>query len=142
MIEEALHSAWRIRTINDAQEAGVLGYVNSFIESRNRIAVALGGQEHASIILSGMLNKSLFVEESRRSLEAHAQRLGTTLHHDHQIPEELFLEMFLEPVADEIDTFACQLHHHLNAFVDLYLEHSAAYITPVSYTHLTLPTKA
>ncbi len=45
LIEEALHSAWRIRTINDAQEAGVLGYVNSFIESRNRIAVALGGQE-------------------------------------------------------------------------------------------------
>jgi len=136
LIEEALHSAWRIRTINDAQEAGVLGYVNSFIESRNRIAVALGGQEHASIILSGLLNKSLFVEESRRSLEAHAQRLGTTLHHDHQIPEHLFLEMFLEPVADVIDDFACQLHHHLNAFVDLYLEHSAAYITPAELESL------
>ena len=130
LIEEALHSAWRVRTISDAQEAGVLGYVNSFIESRDRIAIALGGQEQASVVLSGMLNKSLFVEESKRSIEAHAHRLGAPFHHDQPLPEQLFLEMFLEPVAADIDAFACGLHEHLNEFVDLYLEHSAAYVTP------------
>ena len=130
LIEEALHSAWRVRTISDAQEAGVLGYVNSFIEARDRISIALGGQEQASVVLSGMLNKSLFVEESKRSIEAHAHRLGAPFHHDEPLPEQLFLEMFHEPVAADIDAFACQLHEHLNEFVDLYLGHSAAYVTP------------
>ena len=136
LIEEALHSAWRVRTISDAQEAGVLGYVNSFIESRDRIAIALGGQEQASVVLSGMLNKSLFVEESKRSIEAHAHRLGAPFHHDEPLPEQLFLEMFLEPVATEIDAFASRLREHLNEFVDLYLGHSAAYVTPAELTTL------
>lgn len=130
MIEEALHSAWRIRTVADAQEAGVQGYVNSFIEARNRIAVALGGQAQASVVLAGMLNKSLFVEESKRAIERHAERLGVPFSHEEQLPEQLFLEMFLEPIADQIDDFSLQLCQHLDEFVDLYLGHSAAYITP------------
>ena len=130
LIEEALHSAWRIRTVNDAQEAGVLGYVNSFIEARNRLAVALGGQEQASVVLSGMLNKSLFVEESKRAIEAHSLRLGAPFGHDTQIPEQLFLEMFLQPIAEEIDSFAVELHALLNDYIDLYLPHAASYIDP------------
>jgi hypothetical protein len=130
LIEEALHSAWRIRTVNDAQEAGVLGYVNSFIEARNRLAVALGGQEQASVVLSGMLNKSLFVEESKRAIEAHSLRLGAPFGHDTQIPEQLFLEMFLQPIAEDIDSFAVELHALLNDYIDLYLPHAASYIDP------------
>ena len=130
LIEEALHSAWRVRTVGDAQEAGVLGYVNSFIESRDRLSIALGGQAQASIVLSGMLNKSLFVEESRRAIEAHSQRLGVPLRHDATLPEQLFLEMFTQPVVDQIDAFAVNLHRSLNEYVDLYLAHSTSYVAP------------
>ena len=130
LIEEALHSAWRIRTVGDAQEAGVLGYVNSFIEARNRLTVALGGQQQASVVLSGMLNKSLFVEEAKRAIETRAARLGAPLSEDSELPEPLFLEMFTQTIEEHIDDFALELHGLLNQYVDLYLDHAQGYVTP------------
>ena len=130
LVEEALHSAWRIRTVGDAQEAGVMGYVNSFIEARNRLTVALGGQEQASVVLSGLLNKSLFVEESKRAIEGHTHRLHAPFDGETQLPEQLFLEMFLQPIAEDIDAFALEMHELLNDYIDLYLQHSVGYVMP------------
>lgn len=130
LIEEALHSAWRIRTVSDAQEAGVMGYVNSFIEARNRLAVALGGQEQASVVLSGLLNKSLFVEESKRAIEHHTRRLEAPFDEETPLPEQLFLEMFLQPIEDDIDAFSSQLHTLLNQYIDHFLQHATVYVSP------------
>ena len=38
--------------------------------------------------------------------------------------------MFTQPVVDQIDPFAVNLHRLLNEYVDLYLAHSASYVVP------------
>ena len=76
LTREVLQSAWRIRTVSDALEAGVRGNVAEFISARNRLAILLGGQERAAVVLSGMLGKSLFVEESHRAMGSRAKSIG------------------------------------------------------------------
>ena len=44
LISETINSAWRIRTNIDAEEAGVRGDPYGFVESRNNLAILLGGQ--------------------------------------------------------------------------------------------------
>ena len=52
LIQETIHSAWRIRSNIDAIEAGVRADVGKFIESRNRLAILVGGQARAEVILT------------------------------------------------------------------------------------------
>ena len=76
LVKETIRSAWRIRTSNDAREAGVRGDVNEFIAARNRLAILVGGQARAEVILTGMLNTSLFVEESKRAMKKRISQRG------------------------------------------------------------------
>ena len=76
LISETINSAWRIRTKYDAMEAGVLGDRQGFIDARNNLAILLGGQQNAETVLSGLLNTSLFVEETKRSIKQKSEEKG------------------------------------------------------------------
>ena len=71
---QALNSAWRIRNARDAIEAGMLQSADEFIAARNRLAIRLGGQQSAQTVLQGLLESSLFVEESKRRLRSRSIR--------------------------------------------------------------------
>jgi superfamily I DNA/RNA helicase len=128
LVEETLHSAWRIRTIDDAYEAGVRGNIGAFIEARNRLAILLGGQERSAVVLSGMLGKSLFVEEAHHAMLARAQSMGINWSGEGQIPHEVLMDMFLEPVRDEVVDFAHRVQDILFQWVNVYQNHSANYV--------------
>ena len=146
LIMEALHSAWRIRTIDDAHEAGVRGHIGAFLASRNRLAVLLGGQERSAVVLSGMLGKSLFVEEAYQAMLARAQTLGHNWSGDGPMPYEILMDMFLEPVRHTVVGFAQSLQHTLSEWVNVYMNHAASYVhaceakigtTLTRFNHLT-----
>ena len=128
LVKETIRSAWRIRTSNDAREAGVRGDVNEFIAARNRLAILVGGQARAEVILTGMLNTSLFVEESKRSMKKRITQRGLDWDGIEPIDSEIILDMFLEPAEAIIDSFADKLHGDLNSWVDEALSQSPAFV--------------
>lgn len=130
LTQEALQSAWRIRTISDALEAGVRGNVDAFISARNRLAILLGGQERAAVVLSGMLGKSLFVEEAHHAMIARAESNGYDWVGQGPMPHEVLLDMFLEPVRDVAIQYAQQLQGLLAQWTDHFLAYSADYVLP------------
>lgn len=130
LTQETLQSAWRIRTISDALEAGVRGNVDAFISARNRLAILLGGQERAAVVLSGMLGKSLFVEEAHHAMVARAESNGHDWAGQGPMPHEVLLDMFLEPVRDIAVQYAQQLQDLLVQWTDHFLAYSADYVIP------------
>ena len=124
LVKETIHSAWRIRTTNDAREAGIRGDIGRFIDARNRLAILVGGQSRAEVILTGLLNTSLFVDESKRSLKKRSKQKGIRWDGISPIDSEIILDMFLEPAEDIIDTFADKLHSELNKWIDQILLHA------------------
>ena len=130
LTQEALQSAWRIRTISDALEAGVRGNVDAFISARNRLAILLGGQERAAVVLSGMLGKSLFVEEAHHAMVARAASNGHDWAGQGPMPHEVLLDMFLEPVKDIAIQYAQHLQGLLAQWTDHFLTYSTDYVLP------------
>ena len=130
LTQETLQSAWRIRTISDALEAGVRGNVDAFISARNRLAILLGGQERAAVVLSGMLGKSLFVEEAHHAMITRAESNGHDWAGRGPMPHEVLLDMFLEPVKDIAIPYAQHLQGLLSQWIDLFLTHSADCVLP------------
>jgi len=128
LIQETIHSAWRIRSNIDAIEAGVRTDVSRFIESRNRLAILAGGQARAEVILTGMLTKSLFVEESKIAMKKRSRQKGTAWFQSKPLDTEILLDMFLEPAVDIIDGFADDLHAKLNSWVDVILTQYSALV--------------
>jgi len=128
LTKETIHSAWRIRTIDDAREAGVRGDISEFIAARNRLAILLGGQSRAEVILTGMLNTSLFVEESKRALKRRSTEKGLIWDGIEPINPEIILDMFLQPTENIIDKFADKLHNYLNQWLDEYLAQAAHFV--------------
>lgn len=128
LVKETIRSAWRIRTSNDAREAGVRGDVNEFIAARNRLAILVGGQARAEVILTGMLNTSLFVEESKRSMKKRISQRGLKWDGIEPVNEQIIFDMFLEPAENIIDSFADKLHKMLNKWIDEALSQSSAFV--------------
>ena len=128
LISETINSAWRIRTSIDAQEAGVRGDTEGFIQSRNNLAILLGGQRNAEVVLSGLLNTSLFVEETKRSLKRKAKERGTTWHESEIVDAEIILDMMGSSAESFIGTFANQVRKSLNQWIDVYMEVYANYV--------------
>tara|TARA_B100001564_G_scaffold309186_1_gene280111 strand:+ start:42 stop:5015 length:4974 start_codon:yes stop_codon:yes gene_type:complete len=128
LVKETIRSAWRIRTPNDAREAGVRGDTSEFIAARNRLAILVGGQARAEVILTGMLNTSLFVEESKRAIKKRITQRGLNWDGVEPINPEVISGMLLEPAEGIIDSFADKLHGHLNKWVDEALLHSTAFV--------------
>ena len=44
MVQDTLHAVWRIRSVEDAREAGVLNHHQAFLDARNRLVARLGGR--------------------------------------------------------------------------------------------------
>ena len=107
--QETMHTAWRIRSEYDAQEAGIYVDKLGFIEARDRLAILLGGQARAAIVFKGMLWKSLFVEESRRSISRRCKDMGLAWDGVSDPPSEVLLQMMVEPVQNEVLDFATKL---------------------------------
>ena len=130
LTREVLQSAWRIRTVSDALEAGVRGNVTEFISARNRLAILLGGQERAAVVLSGMLGKSLFVEESHRAMGNRAKSLGHFWDGKSPLANEILMDMFVQPVQDIAVDYTRMLQTLLLQWTDHFLAYSADYVTP------------
>ena len=138
--QESLHTAWRIRSEYDAQEAGITCRESEFIAARNRLAVLLGGQKKAEVVFKGLLWKSLFVEESRRSLLNRCEEMGLAWDGVSDPPSEALLQMMVEPVQDEALAFATKLQGHLKEWTELFLQYDASYLKEAEKeqgTHLT-----
>lgn len=128
LISETINSAWRIRTNIDAEEAGVRGDPYGFVESRNNLAILLGGQSNAETVLSGLLNTSLFVEETKRSLSEKSKAKGISWDDSKLLQPEIILDMIGEPAAEFIVAFNNQMRELLNQYIDLYMEYYSSYV--------------
>ena len=126
--QESLHTAWRIRSEYDAREAGITVGQSEFIAARNRLAVLLGGQQKAEIVFKGLLWKSLFVEESRRSLLHRCGEMGLAWDGVSDPPSKALLQMIVEPVQNEAFAFATKLQGHLKEWTQLFLQYDASYL--------------
>ena len=138
--QESLHTAWRIRSEYDAREAGINVGESEFIAARNRLAILLGGQKKAEVVFKGLLWKSLFVEESRRSLLNRCVEMGLTWDGVGDPPSEALLQMIVEPVQDEAFAFATKLQGYLKEWTALFLQYDASYLgkaEEAQETHLT-----
>ena len=69
LVNTAIQSAWRMQNSNDGFALGLVGDIELFIESRNRLSWQMGGQRSAQSIIENLLEKSLFVEEAERNLK-------------------------------------------------------------------------
>ena len=84
--EHSIYSAWRARNLQDARKMGILNG-ERFIESRDRLTVALNGQVNAEKVLIGLMKSSLFVEEAKKSLTSRTQAAGLSGWKEEIFPE-------------------------------------------------------
>ena len=127
---QALNAAWRIRNGRDAIEAGMLQPSDAFIEARNRLAIRLGGQSSAQTVLLGLLESSLFVEESRRRLRARSIRCGTPWDGTSAPDRRLIEDMILEDCRSLIDPVFEDVRAILNEWVDVFLQYHSIFVAP------------
>ena len=138
MLNDALHTVWRIRSVEDAHEAGVLSHQRAFIDARNRLVTLLGGQQPAEVVLKGLMSRSLFVEQSHRSMIQRAERLGLPWYGRGPAPVALLLDLIVEPIAGDIVPFVQDLHTLVVEWTNLFLHHHARCVAPSeTETHLT-----
>ena len=131
MLRDTMHAVWRIRTTDDASDAGVLNHQHEFIQSRNRLVTRLGGQEPAEVVLNGMLNTSLFVEQSHRSMIQRAQDLGFSWNGRGPAPVTLLLDMIAQPIAEELPPFMNRFAPLLQSWIGLFLPHTSSCTEPI-----------
>jgi ATP-dependent exoDNAse (exonuclease V) beta subunit len=139
--QETLHTAWRIRSEYDAQEAGIYVGKSEFIEARDRLAVLLGGQQKAAVVFTGMLWKSLFVEESRRSILHRCNEMGLVWDGISNPPSEALLQMIVEPVQNEVLGLATELQDNLLNWTNVFTQYSANYVSAAEVVHGTQQTR-
>lgn len=140
MLRDTMHAVWRIRSTDDASDAGVLNHHHEFIQSRNRLVTRLGGQEPAEVVITGLLNTSLFVEQSHRSMIQRAQDLEFPWNGRGPAPVSLLLDMIAEPIANELPGFMNRFAPLLQSWVGLFLPHATRCTEPAeneSGTELT-----
>ena len=144
MVQDTLHAVWRIRSVEDAREAGVLNHHHAFLEARNRLVRRLGGQDHAEVVLGGLLDRSLFVEQSHRSMIQRAEAMGLPWSGRGPAPVEVLLNTIAEPVEGLLPDFTANLHMYLTAWIQEFLPYRAQCIAPAEaeepltrFNHLT-----
>ena len=126
---QALNSAWRIRNARDAIEAGMLQSADDFIAARNRLAIRLGGQQSAQTVLEGLLESSLFVEESRRRLRSRSIRANMPW--DGETPPDYrLIEYDLDECVHLINPVVEDVYTILNEWVDVFLNHHSVFVAP------------
>jgi len=143
MLRDTLHAVWRIRSVDDAREAGVLNHHDAFLESRARLVARLGGQDQAEVVLNGLLGRSLFVEQSHRSMIQQAQDMGLEWNGRGPVPIEVLLNTIAAPVADILPEFVEDVAGQLQGWLDEFAPYHASCVTPAEnetvltrYNHL------
>ena len=144
MVQDTLHAVWRIRSVEDAREAGVLNHHQAFLDARNRLVSRLGGQDQAEIVLGGLLDRSLFVEQSHRSMIQRAEAMNLGWSGRGPAPVDVLLNTIAEPVEGLLDDFIVQFHQRLNAWVQEFLLYRPQCVEPAEadtdltrFNHLT-----
>ena len=144
MIQDTLNAVWRIRSVDDARDAGVLNHHHLFLEARNRLVTRLGGQDHAEVVLNGLLDRSLFVEQSHRSMIQRAEDMGLPWNGRGPPPVEVLMDTIAEPVRPLLGEFTRTLHDRLLDWVQSFLPYRTQCIVPAEaettltrFNHLT-----
>ena len=127
---QALNAAWRIRNARDAIEAGLVQSADEFIAARNRLAIRLGGQQSAQTVLQGLLESSLFVEESRRRLRLRSIRTGLPWDGNSPPDYRLIEDMILQECQHLIDPVVEDVYSILNEWVDVFLAQHHIFVAP------------
>jgi len=117
--EEAIRAAWRLQSPIDGIELGLSGNIDSFLQSRNRLSVLLGGQNSSSTVIRGMLKKSLFVEEASRNLNVENRD---------KLQVEDFEHLFLDPVNEILDDWYSEFRGLTNQWCNYWLDASAGFV--------------
>ena len=130
MVQDTLHAVWRIRSTDDAREAGVLNHHQDFLDARNRLVTRLGGQDQAEIVLNGLLGRSLFVEQSHRSMIQRSEDMGLHWNGRGPAPAGVLLNTIAEPVEHILPDFIANLHQRLSAWVQEFLPYHARCVAP------------
>ena len=117
--DEAIRTAWRLQRGIDGIEAGMSGDIESFLESRDRLSVLLGGQASSTTVVKGMLKRSLFVEEASRRLDVvNLDNLDAdSLNH-----------LFTAPIADFIDDWYTEFRGYVTEWCDAWLDSGAQFV--------------
>ena len=76
MVQDTPYAVWRIRSVEDAREAGVLNHHHAFLEARNRLIVAWEDKTTPKLFSAGYFHRSLFVEQSHRSMIQRSEAMG------------------------------------------------------------------
>lgn len=138
MVNDTLHAVWRIRSADDAREAGVLNHHEAFLAARTRLVTRLGGQDQAEVVLNGLLSRSLFVEQSHRSMIHRAQALGLTWNGRGPVPTNVLLNTIAEPVVEGLATYMDDVSGRVQAWLDEFAPYHANVVQPAeSVTNLT-----
>ena len=94
---------------------------------RNNLAILLGGQRNAEVVLSGLLNTSLFVDETKHTIKQKSREKGIDWREDELVDPEIILDLIGKPASVSSTAFA-ELRDVLNNWIDVYLEHHGEYI--------------
>ena len=138
MLRDTLHAVWRIRSVDDAREAGVLNHHDAFLASRTRLVARLGGQDQAEVVLNGLLGRSLFVEQSHRSMIQQAQDMSLAWNGRGPAPIEVLMNTIAAPVANILSDFVEDIHGQLQGWLDEFAPYHAQCVTPAEHeTELT-----
>ena len=138
MVQDTLHAVWRIRSVDDAREAGVLNHHQAFLDARNRLVTRLGGQDQAEVVLGGLLDRSLFVEQSHRSMIQRAEDMGLSWNGRGPAPVDVLLNTIAEPVEAFLPDFVQTLHRLLGDWVQEFLPYHSQCVLPAEVeTNLT-----
>ena len=132
--EHSIYSAWRARNLQDARKMGILNG-ELFIESRDRLTVALNGQLNAEKVLIGLMKSSLFVEEAKKSLSSRAQAAGLDWLTGENLPREVLVEMFTKPISGLVGPIINKILPLLRGYLDAYLDQYKYFIQPTIGEH-------
>ena len=75
-----------------------------------------------------MLNTSLFVEETKRSIKQKSEEKGIDWRETDLVDAEIILDLIGNPAEHFIDSLCAELREVLNNWLDIYLEYHADFI--------------
>ena len=116
--EKAIRTAWRLQKGVDGIEVGMTGDIESFLRARDRLSVRLGGQSSSSIVIRGLMKRSLFVEEAANSLGDKGKNISVQ-DLDH---------LFLNPTEDILDQWYNDFRKLIKEWVDNWLDGGGHFI--------------
>ncbi|HIF16857.1 MAG TPA: hypothetical protein EYQ85_06360 [Candidatus Poseidoniales archaeon] len=70
--DSAISLFWSLQSEFDALDAGMTGDILSMLQSRDRLALMMGGRKTAAIVINGLIGQTLFVEEAENAWFSHA----------------------------------------------------------------------